>query len=549
VKNVGGCIRTDVTREELPGSDEAWRLWEEARRWLYDPTLYAAAAAQICAADIPTAALSDAHIDAMIAAGTVRQVTTEEFDGWLADGKGVATAFCFGRAEHVGTEKARLRPIRWPRAVNDAVGREELFAPAPPLRDDVRAAGLQASWGAALDGQAYFDQFGLDPAIHRFFLFRAPSGRLCAATALAMGFRLASDVGTAFMRLLSDPGILFGASDESHPDLPDAVDNGGHRDANADNVRILHANKDKAIRAVTRFVERCAAVGCRLNEVDTTAPLETRRAASAAVVTQQIDFFGEVTDLAKKTVCARAKHATKARDLLARFNEVEMPPWRTVMGAVALGLWAAPIFRVELAPLAPLFMRLQAFGRRAAADPLLWDAVAERDEALLSPTRALLQLLATNAPTAIDSRLTRRAPFQCLIVDACAQGWGAISVRPQSGSLRWFCGRWPSGIPHSAVSEPAGVLAAAEAAVPAAAEGVVRILTDHRAFPSAMRRQRSFAEHLNTVLAALRTRFPAIRWEVQYIRGSTNPADGLSRGRGLTARDIESAYRLALEAP
>ncbi len=58
--------------------------------------------------------------------------------------------------------------------MNDAVGREELFAPAPPLRDDVRAAG--ASWGAALDGQAFFDQFGLDPAIHRFFLFRGPEG-------------------------------------------------------------------------------------------------------------------------------------------------------------------------------------------------------------------------------------------------------------------------------------------------------------------------------------------------------------------------------------
>ncbi len=522
----------------MPGSDEAWCLWLEAKRWLVDPSLYEGAGSHIPAEHLPISALSDAHIELMLQAGTVREVSADELAVWLSDGRGVAGVICFGRPEHIGTEKERLRPIRWPKAVNEEVGRDLLFAPPPPLRDDVRAESLGASWGVALDGQAYFDQFRLAPEIQRYYLFRGESDTMFAATTLAMGFRLASDVGTAFMRLLSDPPMIFGDSD--------FVDSSGVRDANADNVRIMHGQRELAIDATAKFIERCAIAGCRLNEVDVT--LGIPREDVAKLVTQSIDFFGEIVDLAAKTTRARQKHQSKAQALIAIFDDVEASPptWRLVMGAVALGLWAAPIFRIELSGLAGLFVSLQEFGRRASLDQTLWDAPAVVEGALAAACRRLLDALAVNAPTPIDTRLWRHSTaFQTVIVDASAKGWGAISVRPQAGTYRTYSGLWPEDVQHSAIAEPAGIAAAVSACVSPAAQGAVRILTDHKAFPAALRRQRSFAEHLNEVIARLRTGY-RVDFRVEYIAGATNPADGLSRGRPVTRSDIETAFQLAL---
>ena len=205
VKNVGGSIRVDIAREALPGSDEAWDLWNKARDYLTDIKQYEGCTNPNIrgAEDLPVAAFSDSQVEKMIAAGTMRVVPPKEFEEWLHDGGGVGSVIGFTRPEHLDCEKARLRPIRWTVDAYRGISRDFLFAPPPCTRDAVRGAGLDFRFGAALDGKGYFDMFGLHPDLHRLFLFRKADGAIIAATVLAMGFRLASDVGTAFMRLLA----------------------------------------------------------------------------------------------------------------------------------------------------------------------------------------------------------------------------------------------------------------------------------------------------------------------------------------------------------
>ena len=151
IKAVGGSINIHFTRAEVPASDEAWELWEEAKSWLTDSSKYTAAGRHniFRRADIPLASFSPEKIDMLFAAGVAREVDDDEFAAMLRDGRGVGTAILFPQEEHHGTPKHRERPIRWPVDVNNAIGREFLFAPPPASRDDVRGAALRARFGAA----------------------------------------------------------------------------------------------------------------------------------------------------------------------------------------------------------------------------------------------------------------------------------------------------------------------------------------------------------------------------------------------------------------
>ena len=318
----------------------------------------------------------------------------------------------------------------------------------------------------------------------------------------------------------------------------------GRVDANADNVRIMHSSKEDTVTAVQRFLLRCRLAGCHLNEVDVFGSDLLREAES--VVRDVVDFFGEVLNLKAKTSRAREKHKIKAVEVTSYLrNAGRTALWRSLIGAIALGLWSAPIFRIDLATLGDLFLVLQIFGREVAEDSSLWDHECGAPDSVLERVCHVLEPLAKNDDTAIDQRLRRATPFQVLIVDACAGGWGAFSVRPQNGSVRTFRARWAARVQHSAQGEPAGIEAAVRASVPRDATGTVRIWTDHRSFPGAWRRQRSYANHINEVILRLRRDFPGVDFDLRYIPGTDNPADGISRDLEPTDADFVNAIRIA----
>ena len=517
IKPVAGAI--DIDARVPCATPGIWDRWIDARGWLNDEAKYAGLQAT---GPPPTAKLSNKEVEILASHGSVAPLPV----GWAVKGH----VNIFGMPEHIGTEKARRRVIKEAITINDGTDRSTLLGFRAPTRAWLRAAVFRGKWVLCLDAAAFFDQFKYASIITRLMVFKSKDGRLWRSLLLAMGQRQASDVAQALMAVLRDFHHAEGCTS----------------DFSADNIRFVADSYDAIMKTALEFIQRCATFGVILNEVDVKASLADVAQALSEKISHVGDFWGEILDHQKKTACLRTKTAEKAGAIWAIRNEWT---WRQAIGAIALGLWAAPVFGLRMHDFYAVFAVLRKSGKLLQDDPNLWDTRACIDDAATLEIGRLLAPAIRNAPHAITAARDD-TPHQVIFTDASRWGWGAISVRTDDWSVQWAHQPWNSAFAAhahaSADAEPEAIWRAAARFLQPRVSNTALLVTDHSAFPDVLRRGFSASARINAIVGRLATRFPWWHIRAAYAPGATNPADQLSRGlvSRLSQTDIADIRRM-----
>ena len=222
-KPVGGGIDLAAV-SELPVENEGLRAeWNDSARWCWDGSMYERVPA---AETIEVTRLSDADIDMMYEAGTVRPLDANE------QPRQTCRVFC---VPEWSKDPPRRRRVAHPVVVNEVCDRETLRQLRLPLRAEIRYAIHDGDWVAILDAASFFDQFPLSPDVSRYFCFADRHGKLWALASLAMGQRQSTEVATALMKVLC------------------SFETGVRIDIATDNLRFIGRSKTEVADAVQTF--------------------------------------------------------------------------------------------------------------------------------------------------------------------------------------------------------------------------------------------------------------------------------------------------------
>jgi hypothetical protein len=400
--------------------------------------------------------------------------------------------------------KMRRRPIKWPREINEAFGRETLEGLTVVSRTQVRRGIFDGPIAICIDFRQFFDQIPLASEIQTRYCFRDSKGRHFCLTRLPMGLRHATEVATAVTRRLVD--------------FPHA---GVTVDYAADNVRLIGA-REAVLAAFSTLLARCQAVGVQINE-DTSSP--------AALLATEYDFLGERFNHVTTTMCSTEKTHTK---LEATWRRRDAWTYRQCFTHFGVLMYASSTLRL---PLADYFHALRYFRRAACmlqAHPDRWDTPAEPLDPTPSAELATWTLRAlANVPVPIP-RPDQAEATALIAVDASGWGWGAARIDLASGltSIHHMAWTPQDGLvgAGSVRTEPEGIWRAALHFLRPGSRGNVVILTDHQPVVPALARGYAKAWTYNQLLQRLTSSFPGTTFEFRHIAGTDNPLDAASRG-------------------
>ena len=510
------CLKTEKLVQLPSHSRECLENVQEALRFLADPSLY----------EKPPSRIRTSKFSHRL----LREMEGYKFGPLPPGVKGKAGLLGFPVVEK---EDTRLRAIFAPDLNEVNTSPSVVFPPRWVVDRNSVAPKGSVSWTTVqFDLAAWFDQFGLDPALRPYFCLLV-EGREVALTRLPMGLRHAVYIAqSALWQLLNFPR-------ESRVDTT------------IDNVRFTGA-KSVVVRDAVAFLRRCAVVGATLNVVgcpDTkSTPSELRKVVEDLLEPDVGDFLGTkylYGTAQKQNQEKTVRKLTSLRDSLLRLKGA--PTRRQVATIFGVLFYAASVVR---GPLAPYFDALRYLRKVSAMEDEDWDIPAG-----MIPPKAREQLLAwlgfliqNDAVPIIPPTVE---PRYVVITDASGHGWGAISVDTATGSLKEFSFPWTGlDVPRAESSvwaEPEAIfLAVCRIASPGDS---VMVLTDHQ--PAEFAGEAGYAKSWSLNQLVLRLQgLPGVRVTIRHIPGQGNPADGLSRtiGSSLTGEEQQCARALAAGA-
>jgi hypothetical protein len=463
-------------------------------RYLHDPTVFSdiAKARPI----VIESSVSDAHLSALLDAGIVEPSPDDDIGR-------CGIVFCV--AEEA---KKRLRPIFWPRQLNDELERAGRV-PVPVLDDTVaHAAKVRAgTWAVTADLKASFFQLALAPDVRRFFCF-VVGGRVFRMARLPMGASHAPAVMHAVLGALSN----FTAHCRF--------------DRYIDNIR-FHGARDDVAAALKIFRHRCEEAGATIKD----EPLCHTPHEVGEFLGLRYSYRLGWTQLPPAFVL---RLRAKADAVLA---EHPQPP-STV--ADVLSLFGLLVFasRAQRLPLGEHFWAI-AFARRLCSNVANgkadFDSTANFWPSARSRWLSWVAQVATNSPTRHVAD-DEKPPAFALATDASLLGWGAVLVDLARGVVQQAAGRWSAS--HSSGDINELEMRALELGLQAFAHTLtehpnapLRVHLDNDAAAAILRKGIAREPVLNaTAMRVLRSL--AGQRPVSAVRVDTavNPADPLSRG-------------------
>ena len=474
--------------------------WLRAQRWLLEPANYKAVPART-ADGTPYAHLLPEHVQLLEQHGIVMPVHK-------CDVRGHVKMFLVAEPD-----KRRLRPIKHTLLANTYLGKETLQSCPLPLKYDITSAVNAGEYMLQVDFSSYFDQFQLSTDVGEMFCFRS-GNKYYRLNTLAMGQRQAVEVAQTASRLLLD--------------FPDKKSSKSM--AYIDNV-VFIGTREGVIADATTFVERVKSVGGQLNE-DTT---------DLAALVRTSDVYGGIhMDLTNKTTRLADKTITKLKYSWARR---ESWTWRNFAAHIGLLMWANGIIDTDMCQHFTVLRFVSRVGSlMQSEDDKRWDDTAVVWPSVWAPLAAWTALVEQNKPRFVP---VESEPEWLLEVDASSWGWGYIAVNTITGEVRTHGERWSFGfrrlhgykLRRSTFTEPHGLHNSLCHLLSLDGPRSVRIATDSTVTRASF--ERGFNTHsvdINDVLKKTRAFFGGMfKFDVMHISGTTNNADGQSRGRGALA--------------
>jgi hypothetical protein len=505
---------------------------DEAMKWTTDPSVYDCMDNVYACThkDVTYTTLSSDDVRAMRDAGVVAEVHPDDFDKV----KGAVRLFSVPEPW-----KRRRRPIRWTVDIND------FFTACAPTdmatKSDIISLVTMGSHAIAFDAKAFFDQFPLEEEISYRMCFRK-GRRIYRLLTAPMGQRQIVSVGHSTMQRIAH--------------FPDRI---CAQAAIIDNTIFIGESAAECEHDGKRFVERCAAVGCELNE--STEDI-------AALVTQQIEWGGVLLDFAEKTTQLPRKMLEKIALSWTRRGEWTQRNFASHMGllfwAVGLVMCSPGDYFAVLAHYAAVCRAFALLEDAAAGErDRFWDAPADISDVVAAELDRWTAQVLRNVPRHADceARTSMMEPDWLVCTDASGRGgWGYLAVSPATGETRFFGDRWSDAfrakyghlLHRSTFTEPnAVIMSMCHLLSHTGRRQRVHIWSDSTTTVSSGNRGYNVRSVIvNETLRRLRALFPPelFTFSFAHIAGETNTvADALSRGRRVTFSDVEGAAAKMLD--
>lgn len=393
--------------------------------------------------------------------------------------------------------KKRRRPIFWP-DLNEAIKKDNLDKSTIPLKRDVRKNGTNGNWSLQYDFVGWYDQLPLHKEISKFF---AIDSKRCLQT-LPMGFRPACEVAQTISESLANYNLPEGVSVDIY----------------IDNIRFV-GDRENVIIAGKRFLERCAIVGAKVDNVN-------------SVPTQEDEFLGERYNYVDKTRCLTNKTLEKLKFVRECLSSQATFSNRQVAGIFGLLFFSAEVLQK---PLCQLFHLMKWYRQKMREVESHWNAQTCIECSIRTDISNWIDLLLENIPVPLyDSR--DDAEYEAdltLTVDACETGWGCVATTEHS--TQYYGSRWSENdhehhnLFSSVSSEPLGMWRSVVSTVSTTMKKVI-IYTDHLPLVFAMKRGVAKADSYNILMCKLKETYKDVKFEVRFISGEKNViADFLSR--------------------
>jgi hypothetical protein len=420
--------------------------------------------------------------------------------------------------------KGRRRLIKHTKAMNDRFGKETLIGIKLIRAQDLRATVHNGRFAITLDFSAWFDQIPLN-GVERLFHCFPFEGQWYRLTRLPMGQRQAVDVASTLTNMLT-------SFERSHSiDVCTYIDN----------IRFLGNNVHELIDTAHRFVMRAWGIGASINEVtrDGDALAQLR-----GLVHEQGEFLGVEFDYSSKRVRVGPKALSKLRLLY--------DAWRGTSGFTHqnfLALFGVIFFAMQVTrpPAADRFYALKEYSdvaRRVQADPGIlvtqYHCAPARFRHIVSWIEDTLSnpwVLATRTPAPSEAEVL-------LVTDASAWGWGALLWDWRSGRVLHTAHKWEDtwkARRTSTWSETEAIARALAHFFPEGAPESLAVMSDSAAAVGAFSKGRSAVYALNRAVDTAQRVIRETRPGFYHIEGDLNPADALSRNKGMGSKELEEA--------
>jgi hypothetical protein len=361
---------------------------------------------------------------------------------------------------------------------------------------------------AAFDYAAYYDQFKYAVAISNRLCFRK-GGKTYRLRVLGMGQRQAVEIAQTATDAIRD---FIRESRICMSVIDNVVFIGSELQCTAD---------------ATTFFKRCEEANATLNDVSTVEE-------ATAVVSTSGDWCGIHLNLTDKTVKLAGKAVAKTA-----MTWEQRDSWTHRQFAAHIGLlfWSLGIIDVPMHSYFALLKFIGEVGRRAQADPEIWDTPIEVWPSVMPNLTDWTRLVLANKPRLVPKEAE---PDLFVATDASAWGWGFVAFDAVTGGAHHHGQAWDEAflrrygaesVQHSVFAEPHAIIMSMCRLLRPDQPRTVTIGTDNAAAEATFRRgYNSRSYNLNECAAELRSLFPLHQFRLAHVPGPLNPADGLSRG-------------------
>ena len=526
---------TDARLDVLNGFAEKCRhpeigqWWKDASRFVFDPTRYREYLAYLETHPSVEAQKTkmDLHFAEQIAMGRFIELSPSERPlDWIVH---------FGHPEHLGTEKARQRAIKWTRSLNDFYRSSALVGVPLPSREEQRRQAVRDGgrplFAITLDASAFFDAFVLHPKVSLLQCVKW-RGKVYRSARMSMGQRTSVDVAQACALLLADFDV-----------------GNVETQCNVDNFRLVGPDVDELVRVAAELVRRTVLeANITLNEIpaEIAADEVALLAALRDLVTQKGDWLGCTYDYSAHTVRVADKSVKKLRHCWERSRT---EGWTVHDFLVHMGLlfFFTSVLDLNLSPYFDLMRAYSQLARRLQAsgknDPI-WRSPIQFVPSVARQLERWTETALKNE--ALDLTALSKAPRYMLFVDASGAGWGAIYFDARRGTFLTHLAKW-------APSEAAAMQHSTHAEPEAAARAIARFVTPNRSDQMeptlvlsdsttavAMIENRRSPSYVVNLIAARLAPFPRGQLLAQHIPGVSHPCDWMSRADTKAAEEITS---------
>jgi hypothetical protein len=302
--------------------------------------------------------------------------------------------------------------------------------------------------------------------------------------------------------------------------------------ANIDNVRFA-GKKEEVVKARLRFLEVCKEANVTITETGE----ETQKEWDQGRHT----WLGIKHDPRSREVKLADKSHNKLKDSWSMRSH-----WtkRELAAHLSLLFWARRVLDLDISGCYNLMRSYRLLARELQAEPSGWEHKAFLCRRSWAELHAWTALALDNKP-----RNFSEAPLElAMFVDASKWGWGAVTWRLDSKEVKSWPSRWGTksrsrGVEHSTKAEPLGLTKAILSAVPPNTRTRVLVFTDSITAKCAHTTGYAADWTIKSAVYALKKNRPLVELKVHHIKGSLNPADGVSRGKTDEVWSVDELYR------